>query len=78
MIARSSPKDATPITFDTPFPEGASSAIYVGTGGDLSVIMSSGKAVVYRNVPGGGWFPAEALQVNSDFTTATQLVAGYY
>ena len=78
MIARSSPKDAFPVTLDLAFPEGGTSAIYVGTGGDLSVVMSSGKTVLYRNVPGGGWFPIEAIMVNSAGTTCDQLVAGYY
>ena len=78
MIARSSPKDAFPITLDLPFQEGPTSAIYIGTAGNLTVVMSSGKMVTFNNLPSGGWFPVEALQVVSATTTASQLIAGYY
>lgn len=76
MIARSSPKDAVAITLDAAFIP--TSAIYVGTGGSLQVVMSSGRTALFTNVPGGVWFPVEAIQVQSSGTTASGLVAGYY
>jgi hypothetical protein len=50
-------------------------AIYVGTGGDIAlVLVGSSTAVTYKNVPDGTWMPVLAKQVLSTGTTASNIV----
>lgn len=49
-------------------------AIYVGTGGDISLVTSRGNTVVFTAVPQGTVLPVVALRVNSTGTTASNLV----
>ena len=50
-------------------------AIYVGEGGDLSLIFASGTPVTLRAVPGGTVLPLRATRVRATGTTATAIVA---
>jgi len=62
------PSDETPLANTT-------RAIYIGTGGDLSVVMQSGGlAVTFPGVPDGSILPVCVDQVNSTGTTASDLV----
>ncbi|WP_105424628.1 spike base protein, RCAP_Rcc01079 family [Neorhizobium tomejilense] len=47
-------------------------ALYVGTGGHLSVRMLSGETLTLSNIPGGGLLP---LRVTRVFATGTTAVA---
>lgn len=49
-------------------------AIYVGVGGDISVICN-GVTVVYKNAVAGTIIPVFATKVTAANTTATNLVA---
>lgn len=49
-------------------------AIYVGVGGDISLVSSRGNAVTYLAVPQGTVLPVVALRINSTSTTATNLI----
>ena len=50
-------------------------AIYVGTGGDIAlVLVGSSTAVTYKNVPSGSWLPVLAKQVLSTGTDASDIV----
>ena len=51
--------------------------IFVGTGGDLSVVTVSGDTVIYKNLPDAYILPVQVRQVNSTNTTATDLIAQY-
>lgn len=51
--------------------------LYVGTGGDVTVIDAFGNTVTHKNAPGGGYLgPFCVVQVKATGTTATDLV-GY-
>jgi len=62
---------------DTTFLKGA--ALYVGTGGDVHVIMNNveniaGNVVIFKNVPDGSFLPAIVDYVRAA-TTAADIVA---
>lgn len=40
-------------------------ALYVGTGGDITVEMSSGQSVTFKNVPDGTFLPISAAKVTA-------------
>lgn len=50
-------------------------ALYVGNGGDVSLRLAGGQAVVLQNVPGGSVLPLRASGVNATGTTASGIVA---
>ena len=43
-------------------------ALYVGTGGDISVVMLDGNTKVFKNVPNGTFLPIAAKRVNTTGT----------
>lgn len=49
--------------------------VWVGTGGDLEVVMLAGNTVIYPNVPSGVILPIRITMVVSTNTTASDLVA---
>lgn len=51
-------------------------ALYVGTGGDLHVLMQNGDEVTLVNLPGGFNYPYRVRKVFAD-STATDLVGLY-
>lgn len=56
------------------------SALFVGAGGDVSVIMygidgALGNAVVFANVPAGTFLPAAVDYVTATNTTASSILA---
>ena len=62
---------------DTTFLNGA--ALYVGTGGDVHVIMNNveniaGNVIIFKNVPDGSFLPAIVDYVRAA-TTAADLIA---
>lgn len=48
-------------------------AIYVGGGGDISLVTLAGNTVVFTAVPQGTIFPMQAQRINSTNTTASLL-----
>ncbi|MGV3490511.1 MAG: spike base protein, RCAP_Rcc01079 family [Devosia sp.] len=52
-------------------------AIYVGSSGNLSVVLVSGDQVGFAAVPAGTVLPVRAIRVRSTGTTASQLVGLY-
>lgn len=57
-------------------------ALFVGTGGDVSVIMKNidgdlSNAVVFKNLPDGSFLPVIVDYVVATGTTATDIVAVY-
>ena len=48
--------------------------IYVGTGGDVTAVMLSGKVQLFKNVPSGGLLPIRVSRINATGTTATDMV----
>lgn len=51
-------------------------AIYIGTGGDLHVLMANGDEVTFTNLPGGFNQPYRVRKVFAD-STATDLIGLY-
>jgi len=51
-------------------------AVWVGTGGNISMFFSDGTSVVFNSVP-AGMFAVGGLRVNATGTTAASLVAVY-
>ena len=52
-----------------------SAVLYVGTGGDLSVITEEDDTVVLKNVADGSFIPLRVRAVTQANTTATDIVA---
>lgn len=48
--------------------------LYVGVGGNVSVVPPTGAAVTFVGVPAGSILPVEAIRVNTTGTTATNIV----
>lgn len=65
----------------TNFTYGITKGIYVGTGGDIAVVMAgdgdSSSVTIFSNVPSGSILPVQAKRVNSTSTTASDLVGLY-
>lgn len=62
------PNDSTALTFTT-------RAIYVGTGGDLTVVLvDDSNPVTFKNVASGQLLSVKAKQVKATGTTASNLV----
>lgn len=55
----------------------AARALYVGTGGDVTLVLKSGTAILFANVPDGTFIPVECKRVNSTGTDASDIVALY-
>lgn len=54
------------------------SSIYVGTGGDIAlVLVGDSTVVVYKNIPDGSLLPYNVKKVMSTDTTASDIVRGY-
>jgi len=49
-------------------------AIYVGTGGDISITSHTGSTEIFKSVPSGWFFPVACVRVNSTSTTATNII----
>jgi hypothetical protein len=49
-------------------------AIYVGAGGNITVVSPNGNAVQYLAVPQGTVLPVEGIRVNTTGTSASSLV----
>ncbi len=54
------------------------SAIYVGTTGDVVTIGVDGTAVTWKAVPAGTFLKIAVIRVNSTNTSASNLVACYW
>ena len=54
---------------------GPSRAVWVGTGGNLGVVMLAGDTVLFEGVVSGSMMPLSVTSVIADTTTATDLVA---
>lgn len=63
------------VTPDTPLTLGACRALYVGTGGDISIDDLTGETVVLVGVLAGSVLPVQTELVNASGTTATNIVA---
>lgn len=59
----------------TNFP--ACRALYIGTGGNVVVVMENGNVVTFANAQAGSVLPLRAVRVNSTNTTASNIVALY-
>lgn len=42
-----------------------SNALFVGTGGDLTVITRDGSTLTFKNVVSGSWIPGRIIQVSA-------------
>jgi len=52
--------------------------IYVGTGGDVTVLpVGSATAVLYKNVPSGGIIPCKVIRINNTGTNASDFIGHY-
>lgn len=60
---------------DTTDLEEATRALYVGTGGDLLVVMLSGVTLLLNGVADGSLLPLRVTRVRATGTTASEIVA---
>ena len=49
--------------------------LYIGTGGNVKVLTSSGDEVTFTNVADGTFFPVQVIKVFSTGTTASGIIA---
>jgi hypothetical protein len=61
----------------TPFPGGRCSALFIGVGGDVTILNSDGTAVTFKNLANGSYLDCKTTRVNATGTTATDIVALY-
>ena len=54
-----------------------SRALYIGAGGNLTVVMASGVTLTFYGVPAGSLLPIRAILVKLTGTTASNIVALY-
>lgn len=59
------------------FPQGTCRALYVGSGGNITVLLDNGDTVTFANAQTGSVLPVECLRVNATGTTASSLIALY-
>ena len=52
-------------------------ALYIGTGGNISVVMVDEQTVTFTNVVGGTILPVQVTKVRATSTTASGIVALY-
>ena len=52
-------------------------AIYVGTGGNISVHNSQGETILFKNVPDGTFLPVNTVRVLNTNTTASDIIVIY-
>ncbi len=52
-------------------------AIWIGSGGDLVVVMKDGSEVTLKNVGSGIWLPLRVKQIKATGTTAGSIVGLY-
>jgi len=67
--------DSQTVVLDTPFTKGIAKALYVGGGGDITLITLRGTTQLFSAVPQGSILPQACKQVNTLGTTASLLVA---
>lgn len=60
-----------------PLPTAGSRGLYVGVGGDISLVSPQGDTVLFKAVPTGVVLPVAASIVRATGTTATNIVALY-
>lgn len=56
---------------DTEFVNGVTRGLWIGTGGNVSIVNERGNTQVWFKVPDGTSLPARAKKVNTTGTTAT-------
>lgn len=54
------------------------SALYVGTGGDVVTVGNDGVSTTWKAVPTGWFLPIAAIRVNGSGTSASNIVACYW
>lgn len=59
-----------------PLPVAGSRGLYIGTGGDISLVSPQGDTVLFKGVP-AGILPVAAARVRATGTTAADIVALY-
>lgn len=52
-------------------------SLYVGTAGNIVVVMESGETVTFTNIQDGTFMPIRVNRVKATSTTATNIVALY-
>ena len=62
------PSDSTALATDA-------RSLYIGTGGNVTLVTSGGDAVAFPNVPSGSILPVRTNQVRATGTTASNIVA---
>jgi hypothetical protein len=71
-IKEITPSDTEDIQFENQQNRGC--VLYIGTGGDVSVITASGSSAVFKNMSDGSFLPVQVLRLLED-TTASDIVA---
>ena len=64
-----SPSDST--TFEL------TRSFYVGTGGDIAILLRNNESAIYKNVPDGSHVDVQGIGVLSTGTTASDILAEY-
>lgn len=54
-----------------------SRCVYIGTGGDLAVVMAGGQTVIFKNCSAGQLLPLRVKSIMATNTTASDIVIGW-
>lgn len=52
----------------------AHAAIFVGTGGDITLVSECGSREIFKNIPNGWFIPCKCVRVHALGTTASNLI----
>lgn len=69
------PSDTVNIT--NPMGETFTKGLYIGTSGDISVVMADGGTITFTSISAGTIHPISVVRVNATGTTASGIVAVY-
>jgi len=72
--AKVSPSDTNNISESTEAPK-SGVVLYIGTGGDLTVLTVGGDEETFYNIPDGTFFPVQVVRVLNSGTTADNIIA---
>jgi len=68
------PSDTSNISESTEAPK-SGVVLYIGVGGDLTVLTVGGDELTFENIPDGTFFPVQVVRVLDSDTTADNIIA---
>jgi len=67
-------EDGEVVVIGTPFSK-PSRSLFVGTGGNINIVMAGGTTLLHKNVVAGTILPVAATNISATNTTAADIIA---